>query len=327
MGCLHSACGGASRGRRGRRFEQAIQPAGQFGLRLGASWNWPAHDQVCVETPGRAIHHDSHLHLRIFPAKVFHKPVPACSPGRDHEKVNRDLKPAHEFLRLGRSPGRERLMPGGAEGACHPELEAQISVYNENCAQQERSGAPLCNRQASLQAASARWLRSIPHSGPAGNPSRDFLCVTAPGGPGREARNALPRLRMVRLMLVRKPKAMAATGRQKSEEETGDRRANRRYPLEADLEYRLLRDQKVVEMGRGRTLNLSSAGVLFEASGPISPGTRVELSIAWPAPGDLGDRIRLHITGRAVRCQDRIVAARIVGYEFRVREESGHGAG
>ncbi len=116
---------------------------------------------------------------------------------------------------------------------------------------------------------------------------------------------------------------MAATGRQKSEEEAGDRRANRRYPLEADLEYRLLREQKVVEMGRGRTLNLSSTGVLFEAAAPISPGTRVELWIIWPAPAEQTGRIRLYVAGRAVRCHGRVVAVRIASYQFRVREESG----
>jgi len=58
-----------------------------------------------------------------------------------------------------------------------------------------------------------------------------------------------------------------------------ERRATRRYSIEAELEYRITRQQTVLHQGRGFTINISSTGVLFECPLPLPVGRRVEVSI------------------------------------------------
>ena len=47
--------------------------------------------------------------------------------------------------------------------------------------------------------------------------------------------------------------------------------------------WNVVRRRKVTESGTGRTLDLSSGGILFDAGRPLTPGMGVEISIAWPA--------------------------------------------
>jgi hypothetical protein len=56
-----------------------------------------------------------------------------------------------------------------------------------------------------------------------------------------------------------------------------------------------------VRCGQGKTINLSSHGVLFRSELALPPGMRVKLSIALP-PGHNGEfESRLRVMGRTVR--------------------------
>ena len=96
----------------------------------------------------------------------------------------------------------------------------------------------------------------------------------------------------------------------------GDRRLQRRYPLELDLEFRITDGDKVVSTGAGRTGNMSSGGVLFHAGDDVPHGSNVELSVRWPAV--LGDMpfLELHISGRLVRNDRHGIAMRTSRYHF-----------
>ena len=96
----------------------------------------------------------------------------------------------------------------------------------------------------------------------------------------------------------------------------GDRRLQRRYPLELDLEFRIVDNDKVVSTGTGKTGNISSGGVLFYAAEGVPTGPHVELAVRWPAV--LGDApfIELRIFGRMVRSDSRGVAMRMSRYYF-----------
>jgi hypothetical protein len=98
-----------------------------------------------------------------------------------------------------------------------------------------------------------------------------------------------------------------------------DRRSGLRFPIDSSLEYKILRNGKVLESGPGRTLNISSSGVLFESDAGLTPGATVELSIAWPARLYDTAPIQLHVRGKAVRISGGAVAVRIVSYDFRTK--------
>ena len=90
----------------------------------------------------------------------------------------------------------------------------------------------------------------------------------------------------------------------------GDRRLQRRYPLQLDLEFRITDDDKVVSAGAGRTENISSGGVLFHAAQSVPNGLHVELAVRWPAVLRDAPFLELRIFGRLIRSKtDRGVLA------------------
>ena len=97
-----------------------------------------------------------------------------------------------------------------------------------------------------------------------------------------------------------------------------ERRANRRYPITADLCYRILNRKKVIESGRGRTIDVSSTGVLFEAPLTLPRGLKIEICIDWPA---LSDRLELFAEGRIVRGRKNYTAVHIRKFSFREKQE------
>jgi hypothetical protein len=116
--------------------------------------------------------------------------------------------------------------------------------------------------------------------------------------------------------------SMATGTRQRAEKWTRDRRSGHRYPIDASFEYRLVRQRKVIQSGRGRTVNISSSGVLLEVEQPLAPGVRIELSIAWPARLEGYALLQLFVAGRTVRAEGGRTAVRIQTYDFRTRAAS-----
>lgn len=98
----------------------------------------------------------------------------------------------------------------------------------------------------------------------------------------------------------------------------GDRRSWPRYPFEAALEYRIIHGRRVAT-GRGKTINLSSRGVLFQSDQAVAEGMQIELAIAWPARLNNVAGLTLHVTGRTVRSQGKCAAVKISRHEFRTR--------
>ncbi len=96
----------------------------------------------------------------------------------------------------------------------------------------------------------------------------------------------------------------------------GDRRMQRRYPIELELEYKIIRDNKVIGVGAGRTENLSSGGVFFRPDEDVPSGPNVELSVRWPAVLGSSPFLELSISGRLVRNDSRGVALRMSRYHF-----------
>ncbi len=96
-----------------------------------------------------------------------------------------------------------------------------------------------------------------------------------------------------------------------------DRRHSDRFPIEREVRYKVLSKRSGEEAGEGKTLNMSSAGVLFTADQQLVPGKRMELSITWPAQLNNKCALKLVARGRLVRSQNGTAALEIQQYEFR----------
>jgi hypothetical protein len=99
-----------------------------------------------------------------------------------------------------------------------------------------------------------------------------------------------------------------------------ERRTSRRFPIEQEVCYRILDHKAAVpECGTGRTVDISSGGILFGTQQRLRSGKRVEVSVHWPAQLDDGCSLKFVAVGRVVRVEDTRAAICIEQYEFRTR--------
>jgi hypothetical protein len=106
----------------------------------------------------------------------------------------------------------------------------------------------------------------------------------------------------------------------------GERRGNDRYPIVRDVRYKIISGRGEPDSGLGKTVDVSSRGVLFTSQKPLPPGKRVELSISWPAQLDGKCALKLVARGRITRCRGNHVAVEIDKYEFRTQGSRSLGA-
>src|SRR6266567_1545735 len=105
----------------------------------------------------------------------------------------------------------------------------------------------------------------------------------------------------------------------------GDRRSDRRYRIQLELRWKLIRRRKLQDSGTGRTIDLSSGGILFDAGRPLPVGLNVELSVSWPVLLQHVAPMQLVVAGRIVRSDGRRTALRITQHEFRTMGGSSEG--
>lgn len=99
-----------------------------------------------------------------------------------------------------------------------------------------------------------------------------------------------------------------------------ERRSARRFPIQQDAVYKI-QDHRLVAPGNGtgRTVDISSDGVLFETEQHLCSGKRVELTMNWPAELEGGCALKFVACGRVVRSEDNQAAMHIEHYVFRTR--------
>jgi PilZ domain len=107
-----------------------------------------------------------------------------------------------------------------------------------------------------------------------------------------------------------------------SQNTTADRRHSDRFPIEREVRYRVLSKRSAEESGDGKTINISSSGVLFSSEHMLLPGRRLELSISWPAQLDNKCPLKLVARGRVVRFEEGRTAIEIQQYEFRTQSSA-----
>jgi len=101
--------------------------------------------------------------------------------------------------------------------------------------------------------------------------------------------------------------------------EQNNRRAAKRLMIERDVQYRVLNRREGEMEGTGKTVNMSSSGILFTTGEMLLPGRRLELSISWPAQLDNRCALKLMARGRVVRYEGNAAALEIMQHEFRTK--------
>jgi c-di-GMP-binding flagellar brake protein YcgR len=98
-----------------------------------------------------------------------------------------------------------------------------------------------------------------------------------------------------------------------------ERRGALRFPIDQPVRYKVT-SRRPVETGQGKSVNISSTGVLFTSEGLLAPGERVEVSVNWPAQLDQKHPLKLVASGRVVRITGAgEVAIAIDRHEFRTQ--------
>ena len=101
--------------------------------------------------------------------------------------------------------------------------------------------------------------------------------------------------------------------------DNAERRRSSRFPIEREIRYKTLSQRSEMLQGVGKTLNISSAGVLFTADHDLPVGTRLEVSISWPAQLNEKCLLNLVARGRVTRQESGNLALQIQQYEFRTQ--------
>ena len=101
-----------------------------------------------------------------------------------------------------------------------------------------------------------------------------------------------------------------------------ERRGAKRYSVRRDLRYWVV-DRSPKSLGTsGRTLDISSSGILLSTQEWIHPGRVLVVSVDWPARLDGTCPLKFVATGTVVRSAGHQLAMRIQRYEFRTRNFS-----
>jgi len=106
---------------------------------------------------------------------------------------------------------------------------------------------------------------------------------------------------------------------------TREPRTSTAYPIDSDLDYRLMGATGVLARGCGRTQAMSGTDVWIESDKALRVGVLIELAVAWPARLDNKIPLRLIIYGRTVRADGNYAQIEILRHEFRTRAVSSEG--
>jgi hypothetical protein len=100
-----------------------------------------------------------------------------------------------------------------------------------------------------------------------------------------------------------------------------DERRYRRYQLRLNLHYKFLETRVVGSGGSGRTLNISSHGVLFDSDRPMPDRCDINLEPDWLFLLDSVHHLKV-VQGNIVRRHGIRTAVRFETYDFRTCRRS-----
>jgi hypothetical protein len=87
--------------------------------------------------------------------------------------------------------------------------------------------------------------------------------------------------------------------------------------------YKVFSGRTVCVAGQGKTIDMSSSGILFAADAPLPLGNRIELAVDWPAKLNETCRLKLVASGRIVRSEGDTAVIALTTHEFRTQGAKG----
>lgn len=67
----------------------------------------------------------------------------------------------------------------------------------------------------------------------------------------------------------------------------------------------------------GKSVNMSSRGILFETDSSLAPGEVLSMAIRWPAQLEHRCAMKIVVVGKVIRCPGSQVAIEILQHAFR----------
>jgi hypothetical protein len=104
--------------------------------------------------------------------------------------------------------------------------------------------------------------------------------------------------------------------------DSAERRSDQRYPIALQLQYKLIGKSQIQRLGFGRTVNISSHGVLFELDDVAPASGQMELALNWPFMLEDSCGLKLVIRGNILRTEEKIIALKAEFHEFRTARRS-----
>ena len=98
-----------------------------------------------------------------------------------------------------------------------------------------------------------------------------------------------------------------------------ERRKNKRFPVRRDARYSILEPYRHNPAVATETLDISSGGMRLLCANAPAPGSRMDVSVNWPAELENGTRLKLFARTRVVWTANGVVGVLIERYEFRTQ--------
>jgi hypothetical protein len=95
-----------------------------------------------------------------------------------------------------------------------------------------------------------------------------------------------------------------------------DRRANQRYPITLEVEYKVPDGNGGQRKGLGRTIDIASRGLLLDVSDPLPNRCPIQLSINWPFLLDGSIPLKLLMYGNIVQVAGNRIAVEVTRHVF-----------
>lgn len=102
-----------------------------------------------------------------------------------------------------------------------------------------------------------------------------------------------------------------------------ERRVHQRYPISLEVEYQLLDATGARRKGIGRTVNISSSGILLHLEENASNVNSIQLSVRWPFLLDGLIPLQWIVRGNIVRANGDSLAVKLVNHAFHTAGKEG----
>jgi len=98
-----------------------------------------------------------------------------------------------------------------------------------------------------------------------------------------------------------------------------ERRRSIRFPLQMQVSFRP--NGHSAKWFSGKTLNISSSGILVQPAAELPRGQKIQMMVDWPEMLDGKIPLRLMVQGRVVRSTSEEAAIHFERFEFRTAKE------